>query len=68
MLDIAVSYDESWHHRGHSFHNGLGVDIDLLTGLPIDFQVLSNFCHHCCKLLTKLTQSMPNGPPTMLTM
>ena len=68
MLDIAVSYDGSWHLRGHSSHNGLGVEIDLLTGLPIDFQVLSNFCHQWCKLLTKLTQIMPNGPPTMLTM
>ena len=49
VLDIAVSYDGSWHRRGHSSHNGLGVVIDLLTGLPIDFQVLSNFCHQCCK-------------------
>ena len=49
MLDIAVSFDGSWHRRGNSSHNDLGVVIKLLTGLPIDFQVLSNFCHQCCK-------------------
>ena len=49
VLDVAVSFDGSWHRRGHSSHNGLGVVIELLTGLPIDFQVLSNFCHQCCK-------------------
>lgn len=49
VLDIAVSYDGSWQRRGHSSHNGLGVVIDLLTGLPIDFEVLCNFCHQCLK-------------------
>ena len=49
VLDNAVSYAGSWNHRGNSSHNGLGVVIDLLTGLPIDFQVLSIFCLQCCK-------------------
>ncbi len=47
VLDISVSFDGSWQRRGHSSHNGLGVAIDLLTGLPVDFEVLSNFCHKC---------------------
>jgi len=47
VLDIAVSFDGSWQKRGHSSHNGIGSVIDLLTGLPIDFHVLSNFCHKC---------------------
>ena len=38
VLDIAVSYEGSWHRRGHSSHTGLGVVSDLLTGLPLDFQ------------------------------
>ena len=25
MLDIAISFDGSWHRHGHSSHNGLGV-------------------------------------------
>ena len=47
VLDIGVSYDGSWHKRGHSSHTGIGVVIDLLTGLPIDYEVLSNFCLKC---------------------
>ena len=49
VLDVAVSFDGSWHRPGNSSHNGLGVVIELLTGLPIDFQVLYNFCHQCYK-------------------
>ena len=47
ILDIAVSYDGAWQRRGFSSHNGVGLVIDLLTGLPIDFEVLSNFCSKC---------------------
>ncbi len=49
VLDIAVSYDGTWQRRGgggHSSHNGIGVVIEIITGLPIDYVVLSNFCHH----------------------
>ena len=49
VLDVAVSFDGSWHRPGNSSHNGLVVVIELLTGLPIDFQVLYNFCHQCYK-------------------
>ena len=47
VLDIGVSYDGSWQKRGYSSHNGMGSVIDLLTGLPIDYEVLSNFCSKC---------------------
>ena len=47
ILDIAVSYDGAWQRRGFSSHNGVGSVIDLLTGLPVDFEVLSNFCSKC---------------------
>ena len=47
ILDIAVSFDGSWQRRGHSSHNGIATVIDLLTGLPLDFEALSNFCHKC---------------------
>ena len=43
ILDIAVSYDGAWQRHGFSSHNGVGLVIDLLTGLPLDFEVLSNF-------------------------
>ncbi|KAH9361619.1 hypothetical protein HPB48_001496 [Haemaphysalis longicornis] len=33
--------------RGHSSHIGVGVVIELFTGLVLDFVVLSNFCAGC---------------------
>ena len=47
ILDIAVSFDGSWQKRGFSSHNGTASVIDLLTGYPIDFEVLSNYCSKC---------------------
>ena len=47
ILDIAVSYDGTWQKRGHTSHNGAACTIDLLTGLPIDIEVLSNYCAKC---------------------
>ena len=47
ILNIGVSFDGSWQKRGYSSHNGMGSVIDLLTGLPIDYEVLSNFCFKC---------------------
>ena len=41
ILDIGVSYDGSWQRRGPSSHNGMARIIDLMTGLPIDYEVLS---------------------------
>ena len=47
ILNSGVSFDGSWQRRGHSSHNGMACVIDLLTGLPIDYEVLSNFCMKC---------------------
>ena len=42
VLDVAISFNGSWQKRGHSSHNGIDSVIDLLTGLPIAFHVLSD--------------------------
>jgi len=55
ILNIGVSFDGSWQRRGHSSHNGMACVIDLLTGLPIDYEVLSNFCIKC--------QTRKDNPP-----
>ena len=47
VLDVAVSFDGAWQRRGHSSHNGVASVIDLITGLPIDYEVLCNFCFKC---------------------
>ena len=47
VLIISVSFDGTWQKRGFSSHYGIGVCIDLLTGLVIDYEVLSSYCHAC---------------------
>ena len=47
ILDIAVSFDGSWQRRGHPSHNGMASVIEFITGLPLDHEVLSNFCAKC---------------------
>ena len=54
VLDICVSFDGSWQKRGHSSHNGVASVIDLVTGFPIDFEVLSNYCNKC-----KIAEGLP---------
>ena len=42
ILSIGISFAESWQ-MGHLSRNGNIVDIDLLIGLPLDFEALNNF-------------------------
>ena len=57
ILDIAVSFNGAGQRRGHSSHNGMASVIDLLTGLPIDHEVICNFCHKC-----KIAAHKPHDP------
>ncbi|KAM7312937.1 hypothetical protein ISCGN_009841 [Ixodes scapularis] len=47
LQDVSVSYDGTWHKRGHTSHFGVGVAIELETGLVLDYAVVSNYCHGC---------------------
>ncbi len=47
VINIRVSFDGTWQKRGFTSHYGIGVCIDLITGLVIDFKVLSSYCHAC---------------------
>ena len=53
VLDIALSCDESWQKCGYTSHKCVASVIDLVTGLPIDFEVLSNYCSKCTILASK---------------
>ncbi|CAN7939283.1 unnamed protein product [Ixodes hexagonus] len=47
-LDVCISYDGTWHKRGHTSHfRGFGAAIELATGLVLDFSVQSKYCHGC---------------------
>ena len=45
IIDIIVSYDGSWMKRGHCSLYGLGALIDIDSGLVLDYQVMSLYCH-----------------------
>ncbi|GFW05073.1 uncharacterized protein TNCV_598671 [Trichonephila clavipes] len=47
IIDVSVSYDGTWQKRGHTSNIGLGIIIDILSGLVLDFEVLSKYCHNC---------------------
>ncbi|GFU86694.1 uncharacterized protein TNCV_2881141 [Trichonephila clavipes] len=44
VIDITVLYDGTWQKRGHSSLYGIGIVIDILTGLIIDYEILSKYC------------------------
>ncbi|GFT09769.1 uncharacterized protein TNCV_1651361 [Trichonephila clavipes] len=47
IIDVSVSYDGTWQKRGHTSNLGLGIIIDILSGLVLDFEVLSKYSHNC---------------------
>ena len=49
IIPIVVSFDGTWHKRGHSSHYGVGVIIELHTGLVLDSHVVSNYCMKCTR-------------------
>lgn len=47
LCDIAVSYDATWHKRGHNSNFSVGCVIDASSGYIIDYEVLSKICYDC---------------------
>ena len=49
-FDITVSYDGTWQKRGHTSKHGVGAVIAAKSGLILDYEVSSSFCHQCEKM------------------
>lgn len=47
LQDVSISYDRTWNKRGHTSHFGIGIAIELETGLILDYAAVSNYCHGC---------------------
>ncbi|GFX41652.1 uncharacterized protein TNCV_3110481 [Trichonephila clavipes] len=60
VLDITVSFDGSWQKRGYKSLYGIGVVIDLLTGLFIDYEILSKYCTECTAAVRDLSGDSPD--------
>ena len=50
-MDVVVSYDSTWHHRGFKSSHGVGVVMAIDTGEILDFEVMSKDCSACMKNL-----------------
>ncbi|GFW81934.1 uncharacterized protein TNCV_2886081 [Trichonephila clavipes] len=64
VIDITVSYDGTWQKRGHSSLYGIGIVINILTGLIIDYEILSKYCPECTTakgIWEKIVLSTPYG-------
>ena len=48
ILNIAVSFDGSWHKRGHTSKHGVALVIEASTRLVVDYHVMSTYCHVSC--------------------
>ena len=59
ILNIAVSYDGTWAKRGFTSNYGVGCVIDIFTGLVIDYEVLSKYCHTCTITEKQLGKESP---------
>ena len=46
-VDVVVSFDGTWHKRGFTSNYGVGIVIDVMSGLVLDFEVLSKYCLAC---------------------
>ncbi|XP_045594769.2 uncharacterized protein [Procambarus clarkii] len=47
ILDIDVSFDGSWHTRGHHSQIGTSFVVEIFTGMVVDFNVFCKKCSQC---------------------
>ncbi|GBN05241.1 hypothetical protein AVEN_135342-1 [Araneus ventricosus] len=59
VIDVCVSYDGTCQKRGHTSLDAIGIVIDILTGLVIDFEVLSKYCQDCVNSEGMLGKNTP---------
>lgn len=59
ILDVIVTYDGSYHTRGHASNEGIGMVIDAFTGLVLDDVVISKFCSWCSLTEKKFENNKP---------
>ena len=58
-LDIAVSFDGTWLTRGHSSLIGVGCVVEVITGLTLDFHVVSLHCQVCATTGESMKKNAP---------
>lgn len=59
IINLAMSFDGSWHKRGFTSNYGVGSVIHIDTGLVIKFHILSKYCHNCAVTKEDLGENSP---------
>lgn len=54
LLNVDVSFDATWMTRGHRSKIGAAFVIEINTGIILDFEVLSTYCHSCTIVAAQL--------------
>ena len=49
LRECAVSFDASWHRRGHYSNQGFGAAIDTDFGKVLDYSLFDRVCYSCSK-------------------
>ena len=52
-IDIGVSFDGSWHTRGHNSKYGFVSVIEITTGHVVDYEILCRYCQNCTSYQNK---------------
>ena len=52
-IDIGVSFDGSWHTRGHNSKYGFISVIEITTGHVVDYEILCRYCQNCTSYQNK---------------
>jgi hypothetical protein len=55
IIPISVSFDGTWQKCGFTSLYGVGVVIGVMTGLVLDYHLLSKYCHACEQNKARLT-------------
>ncbi|KAK3924126.1 Citrate synthase-lysine N-methyltransferase CSKMT, mitochondrial, partial [Frankliniella fusca] len=59
IIEVVVSFDGSWHKRGRTSNHGFVAVIEVNTGLVIDYEILSKYCHLCCITAAEMDKDSP---------
>ena len=52
-IDIGVSFDGSWHTRGHNSKYGFASVIEITTGHVLDYEIFCIYCQNCTSYQNK---------------
>ena len=61
LRDCAVSFDASWHRRGHYSNQGFAAAIDTDFGKVLDYALYDRVCYSCSKWPESRRSSCPDG-------